>query len=309
MTQALAAIDSHNQAMTPAQYGQYVAEAEGKARVLTDIVERQKLYTVIGSKKHLHVEAWEVLGAGYGLSARTSPGSTEPLYAPTGELLGVRARVEIVDTNGIARGGAESFCTYDEAETRRDGTVYKRWEGHPLAQLAGMAQTRATARAYRQMIAWVVQLAGYSPTPFEELDADRTIVEGQTKPSENEYGTCETHKVPYFKTGKMRSPAHRNPDGTWCNKPTEKPAPPQPVGTDPTQQDTPPVPSGVGAATTPPNRIGAASDDFWPKVRQAFPALTSFQVLGILQVKQFTDWKGSVDEALAAVRAKQTAGG
>jgi hypothetical protein len=40
----------------------------------------------------------------------------------------------------------------------------------PWFQLASMAQTRAGAKALRNAFAWVVVLAGYQPTPAEEMD-------------------------------------------------------------------------------------------------------------------------------------------
>src|SRR5678816_2244550 len=42
-------------------------------------------------------------------------------------------------------------------------------EGVPSFQLRSMAQTRAASKALRNALAWVVVLAGYRPTPAEEL--------------------------------------------------------------------------------------------------------------------------------------------
>jgi hypothetical protein len=44
-------------------------------------------------------------------------------------------------------------------------------EAVPLFQLRSMAQTRACAKAMRNALAWVVVLAGFKPTPAEELDS------------------------------------------------------------------------------------------------------------------------------------------
>jgi hypothetical protein len=43
-------------------------------------------------------------------------------------------------------------------------------ENVPLFQLSSMAQTRANAKALRNVLSWVVVLAGYRPTPAEEMD-------------------------------------------------------------------------------------------------------------------------------------------
>jgi hypothetical protein len=57
------------------------------------------------------------------------------------------------------------------------------WRNKPLFQLKSMAQTRALAKALRNVMAWVVVLAGYSPTPAEEMDdvQDNGIKQPQRK--------------------------------------------------------------------------------------------------------------------------------
>lgn len=53
-------------------------------------------------------------------------------------------------------------------------------EAVPMFQLRSMAQTRAGAKAMRQALAWVVVLAGYRPTPAEELPTDTNSPAGDT---------------------------------------------------------------------------------------------------------------------------------
>jgi hypothetical protein len=73
---------------------------------------------------------------------------------------GARARAEVIDLKtGQVVGGAEAYCMRDEES----------WKEKPWYQLASMAQTRAGAKALRNVLAWVVVLAGYKPTPAEEL--------------------------------------------------------------------------------------------------------------------------------------------
>lgn len=47
----------------------------------------------------------------------------------------------------------------------------------PLFQLKSMAQTRACSKVLRNVLAWVVVLAGYRPTPAEELDGVPGVAE------------------------------------------------------------------------------------------------------------------------------------
>ena len=49
-----------------------------------------------------------------------------------------------------------------------------KWSDKPLFQLRSMAQTRAQAKALRNVLAWVVVMAGYAPTPAEEMDGQNS---------------------------------------------------------------------------------------------------------------------------------------
>jgi hypothetical protein len=64
----------------------------------------------------------------------------------------------------LAYGGREyrayGICASDEAN----------WRGKPEFQLASMAQTRACGKVLRLLLGWIVTLAGYEPTPAEEIE-------------------------------------------------------------------------------------------------------------------------------------------
>ena len=109
------------------------------------------------AKEHLCVEHWQFLGRFNGCSPRTA--WTKPLEFAGAT--GFEARVEVVDdASGLVVGAAEQMCMDDEGN----------WRNKPMFQLRGMAQTRACARALRQRLGWIAQLAGYEPTPAEEMD-------------------------------------------------------------------------------------------------------------------------------------------
>jgi hypothetical protein len=63
----------------------------------------------------------------------------------------------------LAYGGREyrayGVCSSDEPN----------WRGKPEFQLASMAQTRAAGKVLRLLLGWIVTLAGYEPTPAEEM--------------------------------------------------------------------------------------------------------------------------------------------
>lgn len=136
-----------------------VKRGTNAANALIEIVNKQKWYEVINGKKYLKVEAWQTLGRFYGLSARTH--SVEFVEYPTG-INGFKARVEVVNSEGIVVGAAESLCLRDESK----------WKERDTYALNSMAQTRATSKAFRQILSFVAVLAGYSPTPAEEMPVE-----------------------------------------------------------------------------------------------------------------------------------------
>lgn len=200
MTTELAHVDGRE--LAPAAFAEMVAAAHQKAKTLESIVEQAKLYTIINERKYLQVEAWQTIGRAYGYTARS--GEVEIVYDQNGTELGLMARSTIYDANGTAVGGAEGYCMNDETT----------WANRPFYARAGMAQTRSISRGFRQMLSWVVVLAGYAPTPAEEMTGDERPLQSQA-PAD----MCPVHHIAFFQRGKMREPAHLLPDGkTWCNK-------------------------------------------------------------------------------------------
>jgi len=66
--------------------------------------------------------------------------------------------------------------------------------------LSSMAQTRAGAKALRNRFAWVVVLAGYRPTPAEEMPTDDTTVQKQ---SQQQQMATEAQRKKIFATAKQ----------------------------------------------------------------------------------------------------------
>lgn len=110
-----------------------------------------------GDRPHLYAEAWQILGrfSGYhGICEEPTEMFEE------GKLIGFKAQAHIYDRDGREVSRATSYCMRDEGN----------WKNKPMFQLASMAQTRALSKAYRLDLGWVAVLAGYSPTPAEEMD-------------------------------------------------------------------------------------------------------------------------------------------
>src|SRR5437867_8261825 len=134
-----------------------LAEASKAAKALQEVVKKAGLLQNIGGRNHLRVEAWQTLGAFYGVTADVE--WTKPIAGSTPTIIvGFEARATAL-WHGQKISAAEAECRTDE----------KNWQGKPLFQLRAMAQTRATARALRHVLAWLVVMAGYEATPAEEM--------------------------------------------------------------------------------------------------------------------------------------------
>ena len=205
----LAPIEPKEDQVSPEVFHQSITWAQQKAQKLKEIVDSQKLSVKIGPSEHLRVEGWQTIGKGYGYTCKTAV--TELIRGGEGVIIGVKARATILDGNGLEVGGAESFCFGDEEGKKGQG----------VAQWAGMAQTRAESRAFKQILSWVVILAGYNPTPAEEMD--RKVQSRRSQEADPMY-LCPDHNVQWFKRGRMKAHAHpiegeSGPDGKalWCN--------------------------------------------------------------------------------------------
>lgn len=183
-------------AETPAEI---LAKATEVANELAKLVTAQDLARDVGGrKKHVEVGAWQALGAllgafgGQSLHAETvwtrrvadADGRPEvKMYhvqetrKKWGKVDGRRqiieetaseydaegydweARVEIRTASGVVVGIAEAECSRAELS----------WMSKADPAVRSMAETRAESRAYRRAVGWLMAIAGYNPTPAEEM--------------------------------------------------------------------------------------------------------------------------------------------
>ncbi len=130
-----------------------VERATAMANALAPIVEAKELYVTIGSGKHLVMEAWATLGAMVGVFPEVD--WTRPIER------GWEARCQVRHMgSGQIIGAAEAQCLNTE----------QNWRGKEDFAIRSMAQTRAAGKALRLPLSWIVVLAGYKPTPAEEMD-------------------------------------------------------------------------------------------------------------------------------------------
>lgn len=134
-------------------------EAQNCAANLRVVVSLKKDPVMYKGEQYLEFEDWQTCGKFYGLSAGVEWSRYLEIPGATGATRGFEARAIVHDESGKVVSAAEALCLQDESN----------WKVKPLFQLRSMAQTRACAKALRNVLAWVVVLAGYRPTPAEEM--------------------------------------------------------------------------------------------------------------------------------------------
>lgn len=133
-----------------------VEVAAERATALAGVIKDKKLTTRIGKKDHVSVEGWTLCGSMMGVFPVTD--YCNELRDSDGKLLGFEARVEARTLAGAVVGAAISRCMRSEST----------WSDRDEYALSSMAQTRATSKALRQPLGWVMLLAGYEAGPAEE---------------------------------------------------------------------------------------------------------------------------------------------
>lgn len=153
-----------------------VAEARLCADSLIAAVKRNNWVQRFGGRDHLFFEAWAFLATMY----RCTPRTVETRFVQIGDVCGYEATAECFHVpSGIVISRGDSMCLNDEdnwsmrpiyeynAQTRRREHTGER--PVPLFQLRSMAQTRAQAKALKSCFSWIVAMAGYAPTPVEDM--------------------------------------------------------------------------------------------------------------------------------------------
>ena len=130
-----------------------VERATRVADSLKDVISQRELYTMIQGKPHVRVEGWQLVGAMLGVTA---------VCVETVEVEGGwKATVEARTADGRVIGSASALCTKNEKRGP--------WKSADDYARLSMAQTRATCKALKGPLGFVISLAGYQTTPAEEM--------------------------------------------------------------------------------------------------------------------------------------------
>jgi hypothetical protein len=178
------------QGATPAEV---IEKATQIANAMKHLVEAQGFAVNMGGKKpHLEIAAWQSLGVLLGALGGEAL-HPEVIYSrPIGEKTtyhvhqvakkwggtkGARVVTETIESDydvegqdwescvevktaaGVVVGREEGMCSRSELQ----------WMQKPDPAVKSMASTRAASRAFRASLGWVVAIAGYNPTPAEEM--------------------------------------------------------------------------------------------------------------------------------------------
>ena len=208
-------------------------DARIAAKALADVLSKKKNPVIMNGEQYLEFEDWQTCGQFYGYTVKTGGA----VLVEIDGVKGAKAHADLLSLKtGAIVGGAEAYCMRDEEhwntrpkyEWQGEGDARRRVKvgekAVPWFQLASMAQTRAGAKALRNRLAWVVVLAGYRPTPAEEMTGS-TISEAVKKERTVDRTShhCPIHDVNFFKRGQMKGYAHPIKDDkgnttAWCNE-------------------------------------------------------------------------------------------
>lgn len=157
-----------------------LTQASDTAAALADVIDKRKLFANIHGKKHVTVEGWTLLGSMLGVFPVTE--WTRPIVDDQGRNLGWEARVEARTRAGEVVGAAEAECMRAESS----------WKSRDDYALRSMAQTRATSKAMRMPLGFVIELAGYAATPAEEMPVSVPAVAAKPRAQDRPPATGRT---------------------------------------------------------------------------------------------------------------------
>jgi hypothetical protein len=134
-------------------------------RTQKDAEGKPKLISTISGREHVRVEGWTLCGSMLGVFA--IPIWTRKLTDPDGW----ESRVEARTLSGALVGAAEAQCLRTENQWSYEptGRGGRKLEARDDYALRSMAQTRATSKALRLPLGFIVTLAGFDATPAEEM--------------------------------------------------------------------------------------------------------------------------------------------
>ena len=156
-----------------------IEKAANVADALKDVIVQRGLFVNVQGKPHVQVEGWQLLGSMLGVSAVCT--DTEPVDG------GFKATVEARTMDGRVVGRADALCTKHEKRGP--------WKNADDYARLSMAQTRATSKALKAPLGFVISLAGYATTPAEEMTFAEPDAVVETTPVERSAATITAKRA------------------------------------------------------------------------------------------------------------------
>ena len=155
------------------------------ANQLRAFVDANNLATSVQGKEFVNIEAWQYAGSFFGLVAMTD----HVINVSTPDEMKYQAKVVVHNPEtGRVYGCGIMVCSNKESGKK----FYQEYA------IMSMAATRATGKAYRLMLSFLVRLAGYEATPAEEMDYNTA----QPTPA-----VAAPHALPVITQGPINQPA------------------------------------------------------------------------------------------------------
>jgi hypothetical protein len=142
-----------------------VEKGRAIAKVLSNVIDTHKLYTVIQGRKYVNVEGWITLGNFLGVL----PQELKVERSSDGTYTAIVELVSMKSAQVVGRGSA--ICTPHERIGKEENVR------------RSMALTRATSKAYRMGFSWIMALANFATTPAEEMPDEMPRQQTYTKPA------------------------------------------------------------------------------------------------------------------------------
>lgn len=157
---------------------QQLAYASKASKALVSVISQKPKKVMINGEQYLEFEDWQTLARFYGATVGIE-WTKAVERADKDKVWGYEARA-VVYLKGEVISSAEAMCLRDE----------RNWQNRDEFALRSMAQTRAMAKALRNVLSWVAVLAGFKPTPAEEMPSDMppTYVDNAKKVVERHNG-------------------------------------------------------------------------------------------------------------------------
>jgi len=177
----------------------------------------------MGRSDHVKIEGWTCLGAIMGIGPSTK--SVTPIIDDNGRTVGYEAHVAVCRAvDGAEIGSAINECRFSEVIKRKDdGEIVKRWvqpDGSVNHHaMKSMAQTRAASKALASWCRPIVEMAGYSGTPYEEMSPNAYDEDAQPKAQERRQAQepgPDDAALPQDDVGEGRPGEPYTPEGEWA---------------------------------------------------------------------------------------------